>query len=49
MLEPLVRSEAPAIVILIRLMVGAVFPAEGIQKLVLGILGGTMLVHGFRT
>ena len=32
MWEPLVRSDAPAGVILIRLMVGAVFLSEGIQK-----------------
>ena len=32
MWEPLVRSDAPGIVILIRLMVGAVFLSEGIQK-----------------
>ena len=32
MLEPFVRSDAPAPVILIRLMVGAVFLSEGIQK-----------------
>jgi putative oxidoreductase len=32
MWERLVRSDAPAIVILIRLMVGAVFLSEGVQK-----------------
>jgi putative oxidoreductase len=32
MWEQLVRSDAPAIVIVIRLMVGAVFLSEGIQK-----------------
>ena len=32
MWESLVRSDAPAVVILIRLMVGAVFLSEGIQK-----------------
>ena len=32
MWEQLVRSDAPALVILIRLMVGAVFLSEGIQK-----------------
>ena len=32
MWETLVRSDAPAVVILIRLMVGAVFLSEGIQK-----------------
>jgi uncharacterized membrane protein YphA (DoxX/SURF4 family) len=32
MWEQLVRSDAPAVVILIRLMVGAVFLSEGIQK-----------------
>jgi uncharacterized membrane protein YphA (DoxX/SURF4 family) len=33
MRKPLVRSDAPAVVIVIRLMVGAVFLSEGIQKL----------------
>ena len=33
MWEGLVRSDAPGVVILIRLMVGAVFLSEGIQKL----------------
>jgi uncharacterized membrane protein YphA (DoxX/SURF4 family) len=32
MWEQIVRSDAPAVVILIRLMVGAVFLSEGIQK-----------------
>lgn len=32
MWEALLRSDAPAVVILIRLMVGAVFLSEGIQK-----------------
>lgn len=32
MWEQLVRSDAPAVVILLRLMVGAVFVSEGIQK-----------------
>lgn len=32
MWEQLVRSDAPSVVILIRLMVGAVFLSEGIQK-----------------
>jgi uncharacterized membrane protein YphA (DoxX/SURF4 family) len=44
MWEQLVRSDASAVVILIRLMVGTVFLSEGIQKFLLSMTLGALFL-----